>query len=38
MTDIDVLVLGRHVLKKEDQPNRMTDADREKHLKQFEMD
>ncbi len=38
MTDIDVLVLGRHVLKKEDQPNRMTESDREKHLKQFEMD
>lgn len=38
MTDIDVLVLGRHVLLKADQPNRMTESEREKHLKQFELD
>jgi hypothetical protein len=38
MTDIDVLVLGRHVLLKTEQPNQMTEAEREQHLKQFELD
>ncbi len=38
MSDLDVLVLGRCILKKNDQPNRMTDAERERHLQQFEMD
>jgi carbamoyltransferase len=38
MTEIDVLVLGRHVLKKSDQPKRMSETDRERHLKQFEPD
>jgi len=38
MTDMDVLVLGGHVLLKVDQPNRMSEADREQHLSQFELD
>lgn len=38
MTDIDVLVLGRHVLLKTEQPNQMTEAERDQHLKQFELD
>ncbi len=38
MTDMDVLVLGRYVLLKVDQPNRMSEADREQHLSQFELD
>ena len=37
-TDMDVLVLGRHVLKKQEQPNQMSEADRQKHLDQFELD
>jgi len=37
-TDMDVLVLGRHVLKKQNQPNQMSEADRQKHLDQFELD
>ncbi len=37
-TDMDVLVLGRHVLKKQEQPNQMSAADRQKHLDQFELD
>ncbi len=38
MTDIDVLVLGHHVLLKKDQPHQMTVAEREHHLQQFEKD
>ena len=38
MTDMDVLVLGRHVLLKENQTKKMTEADREAHLAQFELD
>lgn len=38
MTDMDVLVVGRHILKKTDQPNQISAADREKHLTQFELD
>lgn len=38
MTDIDVLVLGHHVLLKSDQPSQMSETDREQHLKQFEPD
>ena len=38
MTDIDVLVLGRHLLRKQDQPGQLTTAEREHHLKQFERD
>lgn len=38
MTDMDVLVLGRHILRKQDQPSRMTDAERQSHLNQFELD
>jgi len=38
MTDMDVLVLGHHILLKSDQPQQMTDADREQHLAQFALD
>ena len=38
MTDMDVLVLGRHILLKEQQTKKMTEADREAHLAQFELD
>lgn len=38
MTDLDALVLGRQLLLKEHQPNRMTDADRKRHLAQFALD
>lgn len=38
MTDMDVLVLGRHILKKSEQPNQMTDEERQRHLNQFELD
>lgn len=38
MTDMDVLVLGHHILLKENQTKKMTEADREAHLAQFELD
>jgi carbamoyltransferase len=38
MTDMDVLVLGRHVLLKDQQTKQMTETDREAHLAQFELD
>ena len=38
MTDMDVLVLGRHILLKEQQTKKMTESDREAHLAQFELD
>jgi len=38
MTDMDVLVLGRQVLLKEDQGRRQTEADREEHLARFQLD
>lgn len=38
MTDMDVLVLGRHILLKEDQNQTFGEADRQKHLAQFELD
>ncbi|NQV26364.1 MAG: hypothetical protein HQ518_18570, partial [Rhodopirellula sp.] len=38
MTDMDVLVLGRHILLKDKQTKKMTEADREAHLAQFELD
>ena len=38
MTDMDVLVLGRHILKKADQPQQMSDQQRQQHLHQFELD
>ena len=37
-TDMDVLVLGRHILRKETQDQQMTESDREKHLEQFALD
>ena len=38
MTDMDVLVLGRQILRKDGQENQMTDEDRRKHLAQFALD
>lgn len=38
MTGMDVLVLGRHVLNKEEQETTTSDADREQHLSQFQLD
>lgn len=37
-TDMDVLVLGRHLLRKTQQPGRMSDEERERHLDQFALD
>jgi carbamoyltransferase len=38
MTDMDVLVLGHHILLKSEQPQQMSEADREQHLAQFALD
>ena len=38
MTDMDVLVLGHHVLLKSQQPNQMSEEDRRKYLSQFDLD
>lgn len=38
MTDMDVLVLGRHILLKEDQNRTMSEAERAAHLARFELD
>jgi carbamoyltransferase len=38
MTDMDVLVLGHHVLRKDQQDDHMTEEDRQKHLAQFALD
>jgi carbamoyltransferase len=38
MTDMDVLVLGRQILRKDRQDNQMSDEDRKKHLAQFALD
>ncbi len=38
MTDMDVLVLGRHILRKEQQGQRASEADRREHLGQFQLD
>ena len=38
MSDIDVLVLGHHILRKSDQPNQMSEVERRRHLNQFELD
>ena len=37
-TDMDVLVLGRHVLLKAQQPQQMSEAERKEHLGQFQLD
>lgn len=37
VTEMDVLVMGKHVLVKSDQPE-LSSADREKHLSQFKLD
>ena len=38
MTDMDVLVVGRHILLKHEQGTHMSEADRESHLAQFQLD
>jgi len=38
MTDMDVLVLGRHILRKESQRKQTTETDRQEHLAQFQLD
>ena len=38
MTDMDVLVLGHHILLKEEQKSQMSADDREQHLAQFALD
>lgn len=38
ITDMDVLVLGRHILKKTEQPDQMSDEERRAHLNRFELD
>ena len=38
MTDMDVLVLGRHILRKSEQANAMTADERQQHLAQFQLD
>ncbi len=38
MTDMDVLVLGRHILLKEKQRQRASESDRQEHLAQFQLD
>ena len=37
-TDMDVLVLGRHVLHKQEQKRKVGTAERAKHLAQFQLD
>ena len=38
MTDMDVLVLGRHILLKADQPNQLSETERQLYLNQFDLD
>ena len=38
MTDMDVLVLGHHVLLKTQQSNQMSEEERQQHLAQFDLD
>jgi len=38
MTDMDVLVMGRAILRKEQQDDQMTEDDRQNHLAQFALD
>lgn len=38
MTDMDVLVIGRHILLKEEQGSQMSEEDRLRHLDQFQPD
>ena len=38
MTDMDVLVLGRHILLKENQRQQASESDRQEHLAQFQLD
>ena len=38
MTDMDVLVLGRHILEKDQQSTQLSEKDRQAHLAQFQLD
>jgi carbamoyltransferase len=38
MTDIDVLVLGRQILHKDEQQRQLTETDRREYLSQFQLD
>ena len=38
MTDMDVLVMGHHILRKEDQPDQISDEQRQQYLSQFVLD
>ena len=38
MMDMDVLVMGRQVLLKSEQPNPLSEAEQQRHLAQFELD
>jgi len=38
MTDMDTLVLGRHILLKQEQKTQMDESDRQEHLAQFQLD
>ena len=38
MTEMDVLVLGRHIVIKSEQKKQVTEETREKHLSQFKLD
>jgi carbamoyltransferase len=38
LTDMDVLVLGRHIVLKQEQGKRATETEREAHLAQFQLD
>ncbi len=38
MTDMDVLVLGRHILLKKNQDKQVSETDRQEHLAQFQLD
>ena len=38
VTDMDVLVLGRQILLKQDQGRRANEAERHEHLAQFQLD
>ena len=38
LTDMDVLVMGRHILLKEEQHREVSKAERDEHLAQFQLD
>ena len=38
MTEMDVLVMGRHIIRKSAQPNLVGETERKEHLAQFQLD